>query len=65
MKNEINNNYQKILGQINKACKNSNRDPKSIKLIAICKRQPMFKINQAIEDLNAGSVFRPLIEMDH
>ena len=49
MKNEINNNYKKILGQINKACKNSNRDPKSIKLIAICKRQPKFKINQAIE----------------
>ena len=49
MKNEIYNNYQKILGQINKACKNSNRDPKSIKLTAICKRQPILKINEAIK----------------
>lgn len=49
MLDDIKNNHENILGQIKKACKNSNRDPKSIKLIAICKRQPISKINQAIK----------------
>lgn len=31
----------------------------------ITKSYSLEEINQAIEDLNAGSVFRPLIEMDH
>ena len=48
MIDEINNNYQKILDRINIACKKSNRDPNSVKLIAICKRQPALKINQSI-----------------
>ena len=48
MIDKINNNYQKILDRINIACKKSNRDPNSVKLIAICKRQPALKINQSI-----------------
>ena len=48
MIDEINNNYKKILERISIACKNSNRDPNSVKLIAICKRQPVLKINQSI-----------------
>ena len=48
MIDKTNSNYQKILELINKACKNSNRNPNSVKLIAICKRQPALKINQSI-----------------
>ena len=48
MIDEINNNYQNILDKINIACKKSNRDPNSVKLIAICKRQPVLKINRSI-----------------
>ena len=48
MTDEINNNYQKILKRINTVCKNLNRDPNSIKLIAICKRQPVLKVKQSI-----------------
>ena len=48
MIDETKNNYQKILERINIACKNSNRDPNSVKLIAICKRQPILKVNQSI-----------------
>ncbi len=48
MFNEIINNYQKISERIKIACKNSNRDPKGIKLVAICKRQPDLKIKQSI-----------------
>jgi len=48
MIDEINNNYQNILDKINIACKKSNRDPNGVKLMAICKRQPVLKINQSI-----------------
>ena len=48
MTNEINNNYKKILERVRIACKNSNREASSVKLMAICKRQPIIKINQAI-----------------
>ena len=48
MTNEINNNYKKILERVSIACKNSNREASSVKLMAICKRQPIIKINQAI-----------------
>ena len=48
MTNEINNNYKKILERVSIACKNSNRETSSVKLMAICKRQPIIKINQAI-----------------
>ena len=48
MINEIRNNYQQLLDRIVFACKNSNRNPNSVKLIAICKRQPILKINQSI-----------------
>ena len=48
MIDEINNNYQNILDKINIACKKSNRDPNGVKLMAICKRQPVLKIVQSI-----------------
>ena len=48
MTDEINKNYQKIIKQINLACKKSNRDPNSVTLMAICKRQPVLKINKSI-----------------
>ena len=49
MKNEINNNYQNILTQIRDACQRSNRDPKTVNLIAVCKRQPISKIKTSVE----------------
>lgn len=48
MIDKINSNYQKILERVYKVCKNSNRNPNTVKLMAICKRQPALKINQSI-----------------
>ena len=48
MTNEIKHNYVKILDRIKIACKNSNRDPKGVEIIAICKRQPLLKIKKTI-----------------
>mgnify|MGYP001220449443 CR=1 FL=1 len=49
MKNIINHSYNHILEGINSTCQKNNRDPKSVKVIAICKRQPFKKILQAID----------------
>ena len=49
MENIINTNYQKIKSDIRTACQNSNRDPNNVKLIAVCKRQPLTKIKQSIQ----------------
>ena len=49
MKNTINHSYNHILEDINTTCQKNNRDPKSVKVIAICKRQPFKKILQAID----------------
>ena len=49
MENIIHTNYQKIKSEIRTACQNSNRDPNNVKLIAVCKRQPISKIKQSIQ----------------
>ncbi len=49
MENIIHTNYQKIKSEIKTACTNSNRDPNNVKLIAVCKRQPIRKIKQSIQ----------------
>ena len=49
MKNIINHSYNHILEDINTTCQKNNRDPKSVKVIAICKRQPFKKLLQAID----------------
>ena len=49
MENIIQTNYQKIKSDIRIACKNSNRDPNNVKLIAVCKRQPISRIKQSIQ----------------
>ena len=49
MKNLINHSYNQILEDIKISCLKSNRDPKSVNFIAICKRQPLQKITQAID----------------
>jgi len=49
MENTINTNYQKIMSEIRTACQNSKRDPNNVKVIAVCKRQPIRKIKQSIQ----------------
>ena len=49
MKNLINHSYNQILEDIKISCLKSNRDPKSVNVIAISKRQPFQKIIQAID----------------
>ena len=49
MENLINKNYELILKDIRNICLKANKDPKSVKVIAICKRQPFFKIKQSIK----------------
>ena len=49
MKNLINRSYNQILEDIKISCLKINRDPKSVNVIAICKRQPIQKITQAID----------------
>ncbi len=49
MENTIHNNYQEIMSEIRTACQNANRDPNNVKVIAVCKRQPIRKIKQSIQ----------------
>ena len=49
MKNYINHSYKNILEDIKNTCLKSKRNPKSVNVIAICKRQPFKKIIQAID----------------
>ena len=49
MKYLINHSYNQILEDIKISCLKSKRDPKSVNIIAICKRQPLQKITQAID----------------
>ena len=49
MKNNIKLSYNHILEDINITCLKNKRDPKSVNVIAICKRQPFHKITQAID----------------
>ena len=49
MENTIHNNYQEIMSEIRTACQNAKRDPNNVKVIAVCKRQPIRKIKQSIQ----------------
>ena len=49
MENQIYYNYKQILNDIESTCLKANKDPKGIKVIAVCKRQPSFKIEQSIK----------------
>ena len=49
MVSQINDNYQKILSKIKTSCSKSNRDPKTVNLTAVCKRQPLIKVKEAVE----------------
>ena len=49
MENIIHTNYQQIMSEIRTACQNSKRDPNNVKVIAVCKRQPIRKIKQSIQ----------------
>ena len=49
MKGFINHSYNQILEDIKITCLKNKRDPKSVNVIAICKRQPLQKITQAID----------------
>ena len=49
MKNLINHSYKQILEDIKITCLKNKRDPKSVNVVAICKRQPLQKITQAID----------------
>ena len=49
MKSFINHSYNQILEDIKITCLKNKRDPKSVNVIAICKRQPLQKITQAID----------------
>ncbi len=49
MKSFINHSYNQILEDIKITCLKNKRDPKSVNVIAICKRQPIQKITQAID----------------
>ena len=51
MENQIFNNYKQILKDVQDTCLKANKDHKSIRIIAVCKRQPFLKIEQSI---NAG-----------
>ena len=50
----IKENYQKILSNIDEACKKANRSPEEITVLAVCKSQPVEKISQAID---AGIIY--------
>ena len=49
MASQIYDNYQKILNKIKNACSRSNRDPKTVNLTAVCKRQPLIRVKEAID----------------
>ena len=49
MENKIHTNYKQIMSEIRTACQNSKRNPNNVKVIAVCKRQPIRKIKQSIQ----------------
>ena len=49
MQNSIYKNYELILKDIRNVSLKANKDPNNVKVIAICKRQPFFKIEQSIK----------------
>tara|TARA_Y100001970_G_C14190761_1_gene835236 strand:+ start:245 stop:928 length:684 start_codon:yes stop_codon:yes gene_type:complete len=49
MENQIYENYKSILDDVKSTCLKANKDPESISIIAVCKRQPLFKVEQSIK----------------
>ena len=49
MENQIFENYKSILDDIKSTCLKANKDPENVKIIAVCKRQPLFKVEQSIK----------------
>ena len=45
-KMDIKENYKKVIGKIERACQRVKRDPKKIKLVGVCKNQPVEKIKE-------------------
>lgn len=43
---DIKENYKRIIEKIEKACQRVNREPKEIKLVGVCKDQPVEKIRE-------------------
>jgi pyridoxal phosphate enzyme (YggS family) len=43
----IKDNYEKIMSNIEKACRRENRDPSEVKLLGVAKNQPSSKIKEA------------------
>ena len=48
MENQIYENYKSILDDVKSICLKANKNPENIKIIAVCKRQPLFKLEQSI-----------------
>ncbi len=48
MENQIYENYKSILDDVKSICLKANKNPDNIKIIAVCKRQPFFKLEQSI-----------------
>ena len=46
---KIRDNYEKILGEVEKACHRARRDPKDVQILGVCKSQPVEKIKEASE----------------
>ena len=49
MENLIYKNYELILKDIRNICLKENKDPKNVKVIAICKRQPFLGLNNLLK----------------
>ena len=49
MENQIFENYKSILDNVKSTCLKANKDPENINIIAVCKRQPLFKVKQSIK----------------
>ena len=49
MENQIFENYKSILDDIKSICLKANKDPENVKIIAVCKRQPLFKVEQSVK----------------
>ena len=48
MENQIYENYKSILDDVKSICLKAHKNPENIKIIAVCKRQPLFKLEQSI-----------------
>ena len=49
MENQIFENHKSILDDVKSTCLKANKDPENINIIAVCKRQPLFKVEQSIK----------------